>query len=203
MQKKIFNAAIKRKECRTQSVALAGWRVVLGGITISGKTPALRIRSLSLFVLIMLFFLLLPGTAFGQATAHHTVTVVVQTITLLQINVGTIALNITGVGVIAGQDQMTATDQSTTILWGTNSSLKKITVNTNLAAPIYVMKVLALNPTTGTATSEVTLSTLNSDLIINIGRSSGSSSLRYTGVALASQGVGKDTHFITFTIQSQ
>ncbi len=152
---------------------------------------------------ITLMLLLLPGGAVGQSTAHHTVTVIVQTITLLQINVGTVALNITGAGLVAGQNQMTATDQSTTLLWGTNSSLKKITVSTNLAAPIFAMKVVALNPTTGTAGPQVTLSTVTNDLILNIGRSSGSSSLQYTGVALASQGVGKDTHVITYTIQSQ
>jgi len=150
-----------------------------------------------------LILLLLPSILLSQVTAHHTVTVVVQTITLLQINVGTVALNITGAGLIAGQNQMTATDQSTTISWGTNSSLKKITVKTNLAAPIFTMQVIALNPTVGTAAAQVTLSTVASDLIINIGRSSGSSSLQYTGVALASQGIGKDTHSITYTIQTQ
>jgi len=154
------------------------------------------------FILI-LFFLLIPSLTLCQKTDHHTVTVVVQPITLLQINVGAVNLNITGAQLIAGQDQMTATDQSTTIFWGTNSSLKKITVNTNLAVQIFVMKILAVNPTIGTAASEVTLTTVDRDLILNIGRSSGSSNLRYTAVALASQGVGKDTHSITFTIQSQ
>jgi len=112
-------------------------------------------------------------------------------------------MTITGSQLIAGQDQITITDQSTTILWGTNSSLKKITVNTRLAAPLFVTKVLAVNPTTGTAASESILSTVDRDLILNIGRSSGSSTVRYTGIALASQGTGKDIHSLTFTIQSQ
>ena len=172
-------------------------------ITVNRKTISFFIRNIILFVFIMLFLVLLPSFLLSQRTDHHTVTVVVQPITLLQINAGSVNLNITGVQWIVGQDQMIATDQSTTILWGTNSSLKKITVHTNLVVPIFVMKVLAVNPTIGTAVSEVTLSTVDCDLILNIGRSSGSSNLRYTGIALASQGTGKDTHSITFTIQSQ
>jgi hypothetical protein len=152
---------------------------------------------------ITLFLVLLPSLSLSQTTDHHTVTVVVQPIALLQINVGAVNLNITDVQWITGQDQMIATDQSTTILWGTNNSLGKITVSTNLVVQIFVMKILAVNPTIGTAASEVTLSTVSNDLILNIGRSSGSSNLRYTGIALASQGTGKDTHSITFTIQSQ
>ena len=150
-----------------------------------------------------LVLVFLPVIIFSQKTDHHNVTVHVQPIALLQINVGAVNLNITGAQFIVGQDQMTVTDQSTTILWGTNSSLKKITVSTNLSAPIFVLKILAVNPTIGMAASEVTLSTVGTDLILNIGRSSGSSSLRYTGVVLASNGAGKDTHSITFTIQSQ
>jgi len=189
------NAATKQRGFPEKFVYAAG-RQVISVIRNVGRKKVFNLGG-------SLILLLLPSIVLSQVTAHHTVTVVVQTITLLQINVGTVALNITGAGLIAGQNQMTATDQSTTISWGTNSSLKKITVNTNLAAPIFAMKVLALNPTVGTAATEVTLSTVASDLIINIGRSSGTSSLQYTGVALASQGVGKDTHSITYTIQSQ
>jgi hypothetical protein len=201
MHKRIFSGVTKQYPT---SVVDAVWRTVITGRpALSVKTASHSTGSVILLASAMWLLLMFPGTVFSQAAAHHTVTVVVQTITLLQINVGTVALNITGAGLIAGQNQMTATDQSTTLSWGTNSSLKKITVNTNLAVPIFALKVLALNPTVGTAAAQVTLSTVASDLIINIGRSSGSSSLQYTGVALASQGVGKDTHLITYTIQTQ
>lgn len=148
-------------------------------------------------------FLLAPCRAQVYGTANHTVTVVVQPVTTLRVNIGTANLNISGANAVAGVDAMTVTDQSTTLLWGTNSSLRKITVSTSLGTPLFTLKVLAVNPTVGTASPEVTLSTLSADFMLNIGRSSGSCSLRYTGIALASQGTGTDAHTITFTVQAQ
>jgi hypothetical protein len=157
----------------------------------------------SLFNAIIWIFVLTPVLILAQKNDHHNVTVNVQTVTILQINVGSVRLNITGAGLIAGQDQMIMTDQSTTIMWGTNSSLKKITVRTDLAAPRYTMKILAVSPSAGSAASEATLSTVDKDLILDIGRSAGSSIVRYTGIAQASDGAGSDIHTMTFTIQSQ
>jgi hypothetical protein len=110
---------------------------------------------------------------------------------------------ITGAGVVAGQDQMSVVDASTSLLWGVNSSTKKITVQTNLGAPLFALKLVALNPTQGTAAPEVTTSTTANDLLLDIGRSSGTCTLQYTGVALASQGTGTDSHLITFTVANQ
>jgi len=156
--------------------------------------------------LVALACMLLPGwTARAQVfgTATHTVTVQVSVITAVQITGGTVNLNISNANVVAGQDQMSAVDQSTSLLWGTNSSARKITVGTSLAAPKFTLKLLALNPTQGTAAPEVTLASAARDLLLNIGRSSGSCTLRYTGIALASQGTGNDTHVITFTVAAQ
>ncbi len=157
------------------------------------------------FFFLLVFLLLFPSIAFAQVygTSNHRVTVIVQPVTVIQVNVGTINLNITGANAIAGQNQMSVTDQSCTLLWGTNSSLRKISINTNLVAPLFAVKVIALAPSFGTAAPELTLSTTAQDLLLNIGRSSGSSNLRYTGIALASQGTGTDSHVITFTIQAQ
>jgi hypothetical protein len=41
------------------------------------------------------------------------------------------------------------------------------------------------------------------DLVLNVGRSLGNCTLKYTGTALASQGVGTDVHTITFTVTAQ
>ncbi len=133
----------------------------------------------------------------------HRVTVSVATITLLQTNVGSVSLSITGSSVIAGQDLMTVSDQSSTLLWGTNSSGKKVTVRTSLATPKYSLRVAAISPTSGTAASEVALSTAAADFLFDIGRSSGSCAIRYTALALASQGTGSDAHTVTFTITNQ
>ncbi len=148
---------------------------------------------------------LLPGRTVSQVfgTGSHTITVTVQPITVLQVSAGIVNLSITGSNAIAGQDQMTITDQSSSLLWGTNSSLRKITVSTSLSVPLYTLQVAAEAPTAGTAGTQITLSTTANDLVTNIGRSSGACGLLYTGIALASQGTGTDSHTITFTIQAQ
>ncbi len=133
----------------------------------------------------------------------HTVTVTVATITDIQVSSGSVNLTITGAGVPAGQDQMTAVDQTTNLLWGVNSANRKVTVNTNLVAPQFTLKVLALNPTQGTAAPEVTLSTTANDFLLNMGRSTGTCTLKFTGIAMASEGTGTDSHTITFTVSTQ
>ena len=153
--------------------------------------------------MLLMFLPAWAATAQVYGTATHTVTVQVSVITAVQVAGGTVNLNISNANVIAGQDQMSVVDQSTSLLWGTNSSARKVTVRTSLAAPKFTLKLLALNPTQGTAAPEVTLAASAQDLLLNIGRSLGSCTLRYTGIALASQGTGNDTHVITFTVAAQ
>jgi len=157
------------------------------------------------FALLAVFLGILPKKAFSQTygSATNRITVTVQSITVMQISTGIINLNISGANAIAGQDQMMATDQTSTLLWGINSSLKKVTVKTSLVTPKYTLQLVAVNPTVGTAASQVTLSTTANDFLTNIGRSSGSCGLLYTAIALASQGTGTDAHSITFTVQTQ
>jgi len=169
------------------------------------KATSVFYKNIYFIVIIAISIAFLPQFAFGQ-TANHTVTVIVNPVTVINISVGTINLDIpsgaTAV-VVAGQDQMTVTDQTSTLLWGTNSSLQKITINTSLAVQKFTVQAIALSPTVGTAAPAVTLSTTALDFITNIGRSSGSASVQYTGIALASQGIGLDSHVITFTITVQ
>jgi hypothetical protein len=152
---------------------------------------------------IILTLIIFPLIAISQVSRSHTITVIVNTITVMQVSVGTVDLNITGANAIAGQDAMSVTDQSSTLLWGTNSSAQKITIRTNLTPQKFAVMALAISPTYGLAASEVTLSTTPKDFLLNIGRSSGSTSIRYTGIALASQGTGTDSHLITLTIVAQ
>jgi len=134
----------------------------------------------------------------------HTVTVNVATITNVAVSSGSLSLTMTLASVTAGQNLMgPVTNTATSLLWGINNSLRKVTVRTNLAAPKYILKLLAVSPTTGTAAPEVTLSTTAADFMINLGRSSGTCTLQYSGYALASAGVGSDSHTITFTIAVQ
>jgi hypothetical protein len=151
--------------------------------------------------------LLLAGTSASPAQVfgldRHTVTIQVLPITTVQILGGGITLDMNNANVVAGQDVMSVTDQSTSVQWATNSASRKITVVTDLAAPLFGLQLRALNPTSGVAVTEVTLSTTARDLLLDIGRSTGSAALLYTAIAYASQGTGTDNHVITFTIQSQ
>lgn len=158
------------------------------------------------FVAASLFLMLaaLPETSTAQyGTGNHTVTVIVSPITIIQVSTGAVNLNITGAEAIAGQDQMSVSDQTTLVQWGTNSSLQKITAQTSLATPLSSLNMIALSPTAGMAASEFQVTTIASDLILNIGQSSGNATLRYTAIALASSGTGTDSHSITLTIQNQ
>jgi hypothetical protein len=143
------------------------------------------------------------GLAQVLSSGSHTVTVQVPQITALQIMTLTLALNVSAVNGQPGIDEMTVTDRSSQLVWGINSSGKKITASTSLATPLFRLKLVALNPTKGTPAPEITLSTTPSDFLLNVGRSAGSCILSYTGVALASQGVGTDSHVITFTVLNQ
>lgn len=144
-----------------------------------------------------------PAEAQVFGLDRHTVTIQVVPITDVQIVGGGVTLDINNATAVAGQDKMTITDQSSSIRWATNSANRKITVATDLAVPIFTLRVQAIGPSQGVAAPEVTLTTTATDLLLNIGRSMGTAGLRYTGIAYASQGTGTDSHVVTFTIQTQ
>jgi hypothetical protein len=172
----------------------------------SVQQSALSMKSL---VSLAVFFALIcfPRGVYAQTYGfdnNNTVTVTVATITNVAVSSGSVSLTMALANVTAGQDLMgPVTNTATSLLWGINSSLKKVTVKTSLVAPKYTLKLLAVSPTTGTAAPEVTLSTTAADFMINLGRSSGTCTLQYSGYALASTGVGSDSHTITFTIATQ
>ena len=136
-------------------------------------------------------------------TGTHTINIQVSPITVLAVQGGAVTLNVTDANVTAGVDAMTVQDQSTRLAWGTNSSARKITAQTSLAAPLFELRLVALSPTRGNPGPEMLLGTAPKDLMLNIGRSRGSCTLRYTGTALASEGIGTDSHTITFTVTTQ
>jgi len=160
-------------------------------------------KFLHLLLLIMFWLPASPGLAQVYGTGNHTVTIQVLPVTDVRIIGGGVSLSSSTAIVAAGQNLITVTDQSTQLQWATNSSTQKITVNTNLAAPLFALNLLALNPTRGAAAPEVTLNTTSTNLVTGIGRSFGTCTLRYTGIAYASQGIGTDNHIITFTVQAE
>jgi hypothetical protein len=134
----------------------------------------------------------------------HTVTVNVATITNLAVSSMSVSLTIGLAQVTAGQNLMgPVVNTSTSLLWGINSSLKKVTVRTSLAGPKYTLNIVATSPTTGSPAAEATLSTTDKDFMTNVGRSSGSCTIQYAGYAFASAGTGTDSHTVTFTIANQ
>jgi hypothetical protein len=142
--------------------------------------------------------------AFAQlGMGNHRVTVVVQEVTVLSVDIGTVNIQITGDELVAGESFMTGSEETSMLVWGTNASSRKVTASSNLATPRFVLKLAAINPTAGTPGSESVLSTSPSDFLLNIGRSSGTCRIRYTGEADASQGTGMDLHMVTFTIQAE
>jgi len=178
------------------------------------RMTSLFYKSKISFIAITLFLILLPRISFGQTygTASHNVTVIVNAITVISVTPTTVpTLTIPGGAtavVTAGVDQMTVTDNTTVLKWGTNQTLRKITIYTSLASPLYTLQVLATNivatpGTAGLAAGQFTISTLAQDLITNLAQSSGHCTLVYTGVALASKGIGTDSHTLTLTITAQ
>ena len=141
--------------------------------------------------------------ASAQTSDSHAVTVQVAEISVLEVTASALTLNVLDGDVVVGRDLMTVTDRSSSLLWGTNGSSRKITASTDLAAPTFELRLVALSPTGGTPAPEFTLSTVSSDLLLDVGRSLGTSALQYTGIAYASQGTGTDVHTITFTIVAQ
>jgi hypothetical protein len=178
------------------------------------KTISIFDKSIYFLVILTITVAFLPRFAIGQVSKTHRITVVVNPVTVMLVTVGTINLDIpngaTAV-VIAGQDAMTVTDNTCLLKWGTNSSAKKVTIYTSLSTPIYTLKVLATNLViNGTILSpapqsvgEVTISPSVQDLLTNIANSSGHCTLQYTGISLASQGIGNDSHTLTLTIAAQ
>jgi hypothetical protein len=141
--------------------------------------------------------------AFAQSSDNHTVTIQVADISVIDVTASSLTLDVLTGDIVVGRDLMTITDQSSSLLWGTNGSGRKITASTSLAAPKFELRLSASNPTRGTPTPEFALSTLPQDLLLDIGRSLGSCVLQYTGIAYASQGTGTDIHSISFTIVAQ
>lgn len=173
---------------------------------LTSSRKSISVMKILSFVSLSLVILAFPLSVHAQtySTRSHTVTVIVSTINNVTVSSAVVSLTISAAAVTAGQNVMgPVVNSATSVLWGFNSSLRKITVRTNLAAPLFTLKVLAVAPTQGTACPEVTLTTVAADFLINLGRSSGTATLQYTGTALATAGVGTDSHTVTYTITVQ
>jgi hypothetical protein len=174
------------------------------------KTISVLHRSIYFFVIFTITSTFLSWVTFAKTRSHNvTLTVnAVSVISVMPTTVPTLTIPTGGTAVaIAGVDQMTVTDQTTVLKWGTNSTPMKVTIATTNGSPKYTLQVVATNISStpsgaGLAAAQFTLSTTAQNLITNIALSMGSCNVLYTGIALASQGTGNDIHSITFTITS-
>jgi len=107
----------------------------------------------------------------------------------------------------AGQELVPVVDQSSSGLKYRRLSADptvKVTAATDLASPLFTLKVEAVEVGDGNPTTEITLGTTAQDLITNITTVTFvTSCLRYTSVALLSDGVGTDAHTVTYTIVAE
>ena len=137
-------------------------------------------------------------TSFAGTSDNHTVTVTVNAINEIAITGGSVTLTINSA--TAGVDPTNDVDATTGLLWTSNQTGKKATIQSDLAGPTFTLKAVATGVMGGTAASEVTVSTTAQDFITGIATTTGSGSIQYTGVATSAEGTGSDIHTITITI---
>jgi len=124
--------------------------------------------------------------------------VTVNTINELSIVGGNITLTVATA--TAGSEPDADTDATTGLLWTSNVSAKKITIQTDLSSPTFTLNAVALGASGGTAASQVTVSTSAQDFITDVATTTGACTNQYTGSATAAEGTGSDIHSVTFTI---
>ena len=107
----------------------------------------------------------------------------------------------------AGQEPDAAIDESTTLRFkkeSTEEPTLKITVATNLASPIFVLEIGALNADAGNPTGTLILGTAAQDLLTDISNTKNKTChVRYSASATVAEGTGADSHTVTFTIVAQ
>ena len=91
-------------------------------------------------------------------------------------------------------------DQSTSLSWATNQSLKKITIASNLINQNFSLLAQASNITGGISTGKVPISTFEQDLIIDIDNSEGICDIQFTAIAKKDAQKGQEVHLITYTL---
>ena len=113
---------------------------------------------------------------------------------------------------VPGTQPTSVSNTVTTLQYTKQKNPSKITVGTSCVGQKFTLKVLALNPSAGTAAPEVTLNNgaMAVDFITGIpktGPSSNSCTLQYTASATFAQGnsneLGNDVHVVTYTLIEQ
>jgi hypothetical protein len=141
--------------------------------------------------------------AFGQeASTSQTLTLQVFETNRIDVSQRAVTMVINQASLETG-NPVEAVNEDGNLTWITNGDNKKITVASNNAAPRFLVKVHALDITgsTGTAAPEITLNdNTTRDLVMGVTRSYGTCKIRFVASAKVSDGIGTETHVISYTI---
>ena len=142
-------------------------------------------------------------SASGQdASANQTLTLQVFEANKIDISQRALTLVINQASLETG-NPVEAVNEDGNLVWLTNGENKKITVATNNAVPRFLVKVHALDITgsSGVAAPEIILSdNTTRDLVVGVTRSWGKCKIRFVASSRVSDGVGTETHLISYTI---
>lgn len=158
---------------------------------------AKRIRALAVLSLMTM------TSVFGQeSSTTQTLTLQVFETNKIDINQRALTLVINQASLETGAP-VEAANEDGNLIWITNGENKKITVASNNAAPRFLVKVSALdiNGSSGVAAPEVPLNdNTTKDFVVGVSRSWGKCKIRFVASAKVSDGIGTDTHVVTYTI---
>lgn len=139
------------------------------------------------------------NVALADATAGHTVTVIVEPINEVALEGGDLELVIDSATAGERPDEANGTAR---LLWTTNDRDKKITVATDRNSSAFSLRMEALNVSGGESAGIVSLSTTPRDLVVGISTTVGSADLSYVASATAEAATGSEVHTVSFTITS-
>jgi len=132
-----------------------------------------------------------------------------QTLTLQVFETNSIDISVRALTMVISQASLQtgapidAVNEDGNLIWITNGENKKITIASNNASPRFLVKVSALDiaGSTGVAAPEVTLNDNTvKDLVVGVTRCWGKCKIRFVASAKISDGIGTETHAITYTI---
>ena len=163
----------------------------------------LKNRVLDIVIVIAITGILVTQLAYSQqAKSAQVVMLSVLELNKIDLVGGSLTLQINAINDNAVQPNA-AVDASTKLLWTSNGNARKIAVASNIASPRFILRIEAEKSGSGAgrAEPEVTLSDNSPrDLILGVERSAGSCKLKFTAMAEVGQGIGSESHLITYTI---
>ncbi len=151
--------------------------------------------------IMLMLFSPMPTEA-QQATAQQTISLRIEEINRVSINLPTLQLIISQAQGNSG-DTVSVVNTDGLLTWATNGDNKKITVTSDRPSTRFILKLAAQNTSTnaGTAMPEVLLyDNQPHDLVVGVSKTSGQCYLRVTGSATLSAGVGTESYILTYTI---